>query len=79
MLRFIDRDGDRVEGRDAVAVIEHLRRQSRVGRSQSMAAFMRGMAQRIEILSGDKVRSTTEAKFLDDLIATGYLRPDETG
>ena len=73
MLRYKDRDGDVVQGRDAVAVIEQLRLQSMVGRQQTMAAFMRGMAQRVEMMSGDKIRTVSEAKFLEDLVATGYL------
>ena len=73
MMRYKDRDGDIVEGRDPVAVIEQLRRQSMIGRSQTVTAFMRGMAQRIEMMSGDKIRTVSEAKFLEDLVATGYL------
>lgn len=73
MMQYKDRDGDIVQGRDAVAVIEQLRRQSMIGRSQTVAAFMRGMAQRIEMMSGDKIRTVSEAKFLEDLVATGYL------
>ncbi len=73
MIRYQDRDGEIFEGRDAVDVVDQLRLASKTGRGQTSATFMKAYARRAGMMAGHDIRTATEARFVEDLVAAGLL------
>lgn len=75
MIVFTD-DGVRLEGRSRT-IVALLRAASWGGPSASKEKWMREVAQRAQVSSGQRVRANSEANFVTDLVKAGLLKKEE--
>lgn len=74
MIKYIDRNGEAIEGASPIQLVEALRDGSRFGATQELGEFMQGMAQRVKDYEGLPTAPRTDSaeNFIADLESAGY-------
>jgi hypothetical protein len=75
MMKLMERGGGVLEARDAAGIVRRMQDGSFTGRGQTTMVFMREVAERVQIMTGQTIRTGDEAQFVADLTAAGYLQP----
>ncbi|MEM6902566.1 MAG: hypothetical protein AAF556_04940 [Pseudomonadota bacterium] len=72
-LVMTDDLGMTYRGRNAADIVQQMREITPGAQDDSIALFMREVAQRVEIACGERIRTANEEKFIADLVSAGFL------
>lgn len=65
--------GATYRGRSAADIVYQMRETTPGAEDDSIAIFMREVAQRVESACGERIRTVNEENFIADLVSAGFL------